>query len=96
MEEVVAYGARRTIATFKPMVFYEFNGDAAPRADFTTPSFMEDFGYSCYSRAEPLVRRNNWAGVSRDVFSVNGKTSESRMLFCVTKEHAHPESFFMN
>ena len=96
MEAAVADGARRTIAAFKPMVFYEDNGDAGSRADLTSPSFMEEFGYSCYSRAEPLVRRNNWAGVSRDAFSVNGNSGESRMLFCVTKEHMGPDSFFVD
>lgn len=95
MEGAVAQGARRTIAAFKPMVYYEDNGHTIIRANSTSSSFMEEMGYSCYSRAEFLWRKNNWAGSQRDVFSVNGLSSRSYMLFCVHPEsHSGPDFFF--
>jgi FkbM family methyltransferase len=98
MEGVVAQGARRTIATFLPMVFYENNGGVSRRADLTTPSFMEEFGYKCFQRSEPLWRSDNWAGVSRNVFAVNdGTGSESHMIFCVHPDrHMGPDTFFIS
>ena len=96
MEGAVARGARRTIAAFKPMVYYEENGRTVIRANSTSPSFMEEMGYSCYSRAELLWRKDNWAGSQRDVFNVDGKGSQSSyMLFCVHQDsHMGPDSFF--
>jgi hypothetical protein len=97
MEGVVAQGARRTIATFLPMVFYENNGEVGRRADSTTPSFMEEFGYKCFQRSEPLWRNDNWAGVARNVFAVNnGIGSQSHMIFCVHPDmHKGPDMFFI-
>ena len=97
MEGAVALGARRTISAFKPMIFYENNGGAVHRADSSSPSFMDEFGYTCYTRAEPLSRSNNWAGSKRDVFTVNGQASESHMMFCVHPDaHNGADSFFLN
>ncbi len=87
MEEAVAQGARKTIAAFKPMVFYEDNGAVNQRADLSSPSFMEQFGYKCFMRSSSLWRRDNWAGNAQDVFSFDGKSNQHQMLFCV-----HPES----
>ncbi len=90
-EGVVARGARHTITAFKPMVFYENNAQVVLRTNNSSPSFMEEFGYSCYTRAEPLWRSSNWAGATRDVFH----GSASHMMFCVHPEaHMGPDSFF--
>ncbi len=97
MEEAVAQGARNTIAAFKPMVFYEDNSASTQRDDSSSPSFMDQFGYKCFSRSSTLWRPDNWAGSTRDVFSFNGRSSQHQMLFCVHPEsHWGQDAFFRN
>lgn len=54
MEAAVADGARRTIAAFKPMVFYEDNSDAGSRADLTSPRSWRN------SATAATLERNLW------------------------------------
>ena len=83
MEAELLVGAARTIATFRPILYMEADGEQASEAI----QMLFDLGYDCYWHIPNLFSTHNIAGNQQDVFfEAIGSPMCSINMLCVPRE----------